>query len=142
MAQSSKKSAGLVAMNNLSELSAKIIEAEKAAREAAQHVDKLKNEMVSLLGVGIEDEGAHSFNPDGYKITVTCKINRTVDGDKLQELAHEAGLFAHLQSLFRWKPSIDMKAWKSADESITAPLLSAITAKAGKPAVKIEKLED
>ena len=57
-------------MNNLSELSAKIIEAEKLQR-AAQHVDKLKMRWLALLGVGIEDEGAHSFNPDGYKITVT-----------------------------------------------------------------------
>lgn len=131
-------------MNNLNQLSEQILEARHNEQLATEWRRKLEDEMVSLLGVSENDEGAHGFEPDGskYKITVTCKINRTVDGDKLQELAREAGLFDHLQSLFRWKPSIDMKAWKAADAAITAPLASAITAKAGRPAIKIDIIEE
>ena len=54
-------------------------------------------------------------------------MNRKVDSDKLQELAAENGLTEHLSTLFRWKPDIDAKAWKAADESITRPLMGAIT---------------
>lgn len=128
-------------MSDISFLTTRILLEEEAARRATEEADSLKAQLVELLGVSTDDEGAHSFpDCDGYKITVTCKINRTVDGDKLQSVAHDAGLSGHLSSLFRWKPSINMSAWKAADSSITAPLLSAITAKAGKPAVKIEKL--
>lgn len=130
-------------MSNINELAAQILEAKANEKRAADWRRHLEAEMVSLLGVSEDEEGANTFEPDGsrYKVTVTCKINRRVDGDKLQDLAQEAGLFDHLQSLFRWKPSIDMKAWKAADAAITAPLLSAITAKAGKPVVKITELE-
>lgn len=127
--------------NDISLLAAKIIDAELDADKAQAEVDRLKAELVKLAGISQDDEGAHAIGDvGGYKVTITCKINRTVDGDKLQSVAYDAGLSGHLSSLFRWKPSINMSAWRSADSRITAPLLSAITAKAGKPAVKIEKL--
>jgi hypothetical protein len=76
-------------------------------------------------------------NFEGYKrlgdLKVEGKLNRKVDADKVQELAAEYGLTAHLSSLFRWKPELNMTAWKAADEAITRPLLAAITTTAGRP---------
>jgi hypothetical protein len=76
-------------------------------------------------------------NFEGYKrlgdLKVEGKLNRKVDADKVQELAAEHGLTAHLSSLFRWKPELNMTAWKAADEAITRPLLAAITTTAGRP---------
>jgi hypothetical protein len=62
-----------------------------------------------------------------YEIKVSGRLDRKVNADKLQTLAGEAGLTEHLSSLFRWKPEINQAAWKSAHESITGPLLEAIT---------------
>src|SRR5699024_11717284 len=93
--------------------------------------------MASLIGVAENFEGTETAEPEGYTIKITGKINRTVDGDKLQELANEAGLFDHLQRLFKWKPSLNMAAWKNADASITGPLASAITSKSGRPGFTI-----
>ncbi len=128
-------------MSDISDLAAKIFDAELAAARAQTEIDRLKAELVELAGISQDDDGAHALGDvGGYKVTITCKINRTVDGDKLQSVAYDNGLSDHLSNLFRWKPSINMAAWRAADSSITAPLLSAITAKPGKPAVKIEKL--
>lgn len=125
--------------NNLSALAARLETAKQAETDAVKARRSLEDEIVSLVGVDENDEGTTTAEPDGYKIKITGKINRTVDGDKLQELATEAGLFDHLQRLFRWKPSLNMAAWKNADESITAQLASAITAKPGRMTVKIER---
>jgi hypothetical protein len=60
-----------------------------------------------------------------------------VDSEKLQELAAEAGLTDHLSTLFRWKPEIEMKAWKATDPSITSALADAITVTPGRPSFTI-----
>jgi hypothetical protein len=52
-------------------------------------------------------------------------------------LAAEAGLSDHLGSLFRWKPEINATAWKQADNSITNPLLGAITSTPGRTSFSI-----
>ena len=70
-------------------------------------------------------------------LKITGRIDRKVDADKLQELAREAGLTDHLSGLFRWKPEINRKAWDAAADSITRPLLGAITSKPGRPSFAI-----
>jgi len=57
----------------------------------------------------------------------------------VQEIAAEAGLTEHLSSLFRWKPEINMSAWKNADEKITTPLLGGITTTPGRASFTITK---
>jgi hypothetical protein len=66
-------------------------------------------------------------------LKITGRIDRKVDAERLQELATANGLSEHLRSLFRWKPEINQAAWKAADESITRPLLGAVTSKPGRP---------
>ena len=86
-------------------------------------------------------EGVKSISAEGYNLKLTGRMSRKVDGDKLQELANDAGLSDHLGSLFRWTPTINMAAWKAADESITEVLLEAITTKESRPSFLIEKEE-
>lgn len=124
--------------NNLSEYAEAWLKAKQAENEATAHRRRFEDEMLSLIGVAKNMEGTETAEPDGYIIKITGKINRTVDGDKLQELANEAGLFDHLQRLFKWKPSLNMAAWKNADASITGPLASAISSKPGRASFKIE----
>jgi hypothetical protein len=97
----------------------------------------LEDAMVKSLGIAENLDGTVNVDADTYKIKIEGRINRKVNGDKLQELAAENGLTEHLSSLFRWKPEISMTAWKAADVSITAPLLDAITATPGRPSFTI-----
>jgi len=69
-------------------------------------------------------------------------LNRKIDSGKLQDLAAEHGLSDHLSTLFRWKPELDMKSWRNADESITKPLLDAITTTPSRPSFAITNTKE
>lgn len=114
-----------------------------AAKEAEKlAVDRrrlIEDELVKSLKIIATAEGSSTHDLDGFQVKVTCRIDRKVDADMVQELAAEHGLSGHLSSLFRWKPELNMSAWKAADESITRPLAGAITAKPGRPSFTIIK---
>jgi len=99
----------------------------------------IEDQLVKQFEIPEGLEGTKNLEADSYKIKIEGRINRKVNGDKLQELAAEHGLTDHLASLFRWKPEINMTAWKAADASITTPLLDAITATPGRPSFTITK---
>lgn len=115
------------------------LEAKDIEREAIEWRRKIEDQLIDELNVNMVDEGSQSFKPEGYKVKATVRINRTIDSDKLQEIAAENGLSDHLGELFKWKPSINMNEWKKAAPEITKPLTQAITAKPGRPSFTIEK---
>ena len=125
--------------DNLNELSAMWLAAKEAERKATDQRRAIEDRMKSLIGVAENLEGIETASPDGYTIKITGRIDRKIDADRLQELAAEAGLSHHLGSLFRWKPELNMSAWKAADQSITLPLAAAITAKPGRPSFTITR---
>jgi hypothetical protein len=109
-------------------------EAERAAVEARRAIE----DQLSAK-IGTTEEGTVTFTDAGYSIKYTVKMNRTVDGDKLREIAAANGLDAYLSTLFRWKPELNLKAWKGTTENITAALAEAITTKPGRPGFDISK---
>jgi hypothetical protein len=111
--------------------------AEEAAAIARRRA--LEDRLKSLIGIPETLEGTETVKPDGFVIKVEGRINRRVDGDRLQTIAAENGLLDHLPSLFRWTPEINMKVWKGTDPAITTPLLGAITSKPGRPSFTITK---
>ena len=127
--------------DDLNELSSMWLAAKEAEKEATEDRRKLEDRMKSLIGVAENMEGTETADPDNFTIKIVGRIDRKVDGDKVQELAAEFGLTEHLASLFRWKPEINMAVWKATDESITKPLAAAITAKPGRPSFTITRKE-
>ena len=75
----------------------------------------------------------------GYRIRIVERDNWKIDSDRLQTLAEAHGLSDHLSTLFRWKPEVDIRQWRSADTKITKPLLPAITITPGRPSFTITK---
>ena len=115
-------------------------ESAKAAEAKAVAIRRaIEDELTELLALPKDLDGSKNENVGQYKIKVTGRLDRKINSDRLQELAQEAGLSDHLGSLFRWKPEINMTAWKAAHESITAPLLEAITTTAGRPSYAITR---
>lgn len=110
-------------------------EAEKDAQEKRR---KLEDKMLSLLGLPEVFDGTQNCEAPGFKIKLVGRMNRTIDADRLQEIAAENGLTEHLSSLFRWKPEINAALWKAADKAITDSLLGAITTKPGRPSFSID----
>jgi len=72
-----------------------------------------------------------------YQIKVVGRATQKVDSAALQEIAAEKGLTEHLSALFRWKAEINSAAWNGADDSITTPLLAAITTTPGRASFTI-----
>ena len=113
-------------------LAAKAEEAEATSRRRT-----LEDQMVAQFNVPSNLDKTANFEADGYKVKVEGRINRKINSEKLQEIAVEHGLMAHLECLFRWKPEINAAVWKATDSSITNLLLDAITATPGRPSFTI-----
>jgi hypothetical protein len=100
----------------------------------------IEDRLVELLALDESKEGTTNARTEqGFSIKVVGRMNRKVDAERLQELAAEHGLSEHLGSLFRWSADINAAAWKAAAQSITAPLLGAITTTPGRPSFTITK---
>ena len=127
--------------SDLNELSQLWLAAKQAEADATADRRKIEDRIKSLVGVAENLEGTETVDPGQFTIKIVGRIDRKVDGDKVQELAAEHGLTDHLSSLFRWKPDLNMAAWKAADESITKPLAAAITAKPGRASFTITSKE-
>ena len=119
-------------------LYAQWLAAKEAERQAVEQRRAIEDQLIAELRIAETDEGTRTVEAGEYKVKITCRMNRRVDADALQEIAAEHGITDHLGDLFRWKPEINAKAWKSADESITTPLLAAITTQPGRPSFAIE----
>ena len=102
----------------------------------------LRQALEARMSEGIPDEweGSKTWSDGPYKIKASRKHNRKVDGVHLREIADQYGMGDYLDVLFRWKPEIDAKAWKSADETITKLFSDAITTTPGKVGFAIEEI--
>ena len=118
------------------------LEAKQAERISIERRRDAEDKLLSLLGIAENMEGTETVETDsGYKLKIVGRMNRKVDGDRVQEIAAEEGLTEHLPSLFRWKPEVNMSAWKNADEKITTPLLGGITTTPGRASFTITAKE-
>ena len=115
------------------------LDAKKLEAAVVAERRQLEDQMVELFGVPKDLDGTIKREADGFQIKMEGRINKKIDSDKLQMLAAEAGLSEHLSSLFRWKPEINAKAWGSASDAVTQPLLGAITSTPGRPTFSITK---
>jgi len=115
------------------------LDAKKLETAVVTERRQLEDQMVKLFEVPKDLDGTIKREADGFQIKMEGRINKKIDSDKLQMLAAEAGLSEHLSSLFRWKAEINAKAWNSASDAVTKPLLDAITSTAGRPTFTITK---
>jgi len=124
-------------MNEIETLSKEWTIAKMEEAAATNYRRQIEDKLVKHFNVAESFEGTQNREVGQYVVKIEGRMNRKVNADKLQELAAANGLEAHLSSLFRWKPEIVSAAWKAADESITKPLLGAITTTPGRPTFTI-----
>lgn len=127
----------LMEERDLAGLSAAWMAAKDAEKTAQDERRIIEDRMLSLIGLPEAFDGTENAAALGYKIKLVGRLNHKIDSERLQEIAAENGLSDHLSSLFRWKPEINVRSWKAADESITRPLLDAITTTPGRPSFAI-----
>jgi len=115
------------------------LEAKKMETLAIAERRDIEDQMAVHFGIPKDLDGTVKVEENGFTIRMEGRINKKIDAEKLQVLAAEAGLSEHLSSLFRWKPEINAKAWGSAADAVTRPLLGAITSTPGRPTFTITK---
>lgn len=116
-------------------------DAKNEERRATAMRRETEDKLFEALNLAKNMEGTVKEITQLYEIKVAGRIDHKIDSARLQALAEESGLTEHLSSLFRWKPEINMSAWKAAHESITGPLLDAITTTASRPSFSITRNE-
>jgi hypothetical protein len=114
------------------------IEAKHAEQQATAKRREIEDLISQVFKIDESPEGITTLNHQFFNCVITKRFSRKVDHDLLVELAAEAGLTDHLPELFKFKPEINLSAWKAADPQITSPLLGAITTVATRPTFKIK----
>ncbi len=117
------------------------LEAKEHERLAVERRREIEDQLTINLKIDETQDKSQTFDADGYRVKITTRLTRKIDADRLQEIAAENGLTAHLSTLFRWKPEINAAAWKAAADNITRPLLDAIETKPGRPSFNIEEVK-
>lgn len=116
------------------------MEAKAAERKAVERRRVIEDHLASLLGVAETLEGTETTVTDGgHRIKLVGRMSRKVDRHAASDVAAEYGLEAHMDSLFRWKPEINVSAWKAAPESVTKLFLKSITTTPSRVSFSIEK---
>ena len=117
------------------------MEAKAAETEMTMRRRAIEEEIAKSLAVPEDWEGSYTMKDGGFKINVKRTFTRKVDDKRLTAIANEFGLQEYLSTLFRWKPEVNMKAWKDAEPSVTEKLAQAVTTTPGKIGIKIEEEE-
>ena len=128
-------------MSDLEQLAAEWCAAKEAEAAAIAHRRECEDKMLSLIGIGDDHEGTTNADGGLYKIKVASRMSYSVDSDKVQELAAEAGVEAMLSELFRWKPELNKKQWEHCAENIRLALAPAITVKPSRASFSITQKE-
>ena len=113
----------------------------KRREDEAKHL-RLLVEAEMSAGIPDDWEGSKTWDDGPYKIKASRKFNRKVDGNRVRDISAQFGLEEYTNVLFRWKPEIDAKAWKVADETVTKLFSDAITTTPGKVGFVVEEILD
>jgi hypothetical protein len=131
----------MIEITDMNELAQMWLRAKQAEKDATEDRRDIEDHIKKLARIAENLDSTETIEPGQYVIKIAGRIDRKVDEKKVQELAAEHGLSEHLATLFRWKPELNMSAWKAADETITGPLAGAITAKPGRASFSITPKE-
>lgn len=108
--------------------------------EEAKFQDKrreVEDQLVKLLNIDASKDGTKTEQIGDFECKVTTRLNRKIDADLAQEIAAENAIEDQLSIVFRWKPDLNLTAWKAANDDIKSKLIKAITTTASRPSFAI-----
>lgn len=120
----------------ISELIAARIAAKRIEDEAIAERRAIDKALADMLRDPSKPEGSVSHRTEGCKVTVTYKIDRKVDGDKLSKAW--ASLAAGAQAAFKWKPEVAVSELRKLEPADAAAAAVFITSKEASPSITIE----
>lgn len=128
-----------IAMNEL-EQACQAWQAAKEAEEQAKAQREKAAQRILELAPPTKQEGSEKKEAGAYKITVSASLTRTVDDEALSTLEIKGVPRDVLQKCFKWKPVVDLTAFRvfTQDTPYAHLLQSAVIAKPAKPSLKVE----
>jgi len=115
--------------------------AKQLEQEAIRRRRDIEDGIKAVIGFDESREGNVALPFDGGRVVVTARLDRKVDGTLVRQLAVENHLEDWLDRLFRWKPELEVRAWKKAPEYVTQVFAPAITTKPGRATFSLELTE-
>jgi hypothetical protein len=115
------------------------IAAKEKEAQAVEERRAIEDWLVSEFQLAPTLEGTESREDDGFKIKIVARMNRKVDEKLIKELSDEHGI--DTTNLIRWKPELNLTAWKNTAANITELLAPAIVTTPGRPSFTIERME-
>jgi hypothetical protein len=113
--------------------------AKQLEQEAVHRRRAIEDEIKAAIGFDEGREGSETLPFNGGRVVITARLDRKVDGTLARQLATENHLEDWLDRLFRWKPELELRAWKKAPEYVTQVFAPAITTKPGRATFALEK---
>ena len=129
-------------MIELHELAESLATAKAAEDSARRHRMQIEERICEYMNLPVE--GTSHIEDAGWRITVTAKLNRTLDEARLREVAHQIPDDVGAK-VIRWKPDLVLKELRACQQyrpDVYEVLASAITTKPAKPAVKLARIEE
>jgi hypothetical protein len=121
---------------SLSQLIATRIAAKRAEDEAIAERRRIDGVIAEILKDPNKPEGSISQKADGYKVTVTYKIDRKVDTEKLTN--DWAKLPLDVQNIFKWSASLSVSEFRKLEDKAQISAARFFEAKEASPSIKIE----
>ncbi len=120
---------------NIEEIAYRIVELKEREAELKAERTELEDELAAAIAT--KEEGTESRTAGQYKITVSSKLNRTLDYPAYQAIEND---IPEGVRCVKFEPKLDLKKLRAMD--LVRPGFSAafITTKPAKPSVKIEVL--
>ena len=112
--------------------------AKQLEQEATLRRRNIEDEIKAVIGFDESREGSEALPFDGGRVVITARLDRKVDGTLARQLATENHLEDWLERIFRWKPELEVRAWKKAPEHVTQVFAPAITTKPGRATFSLE----
>jgi len=112
--------------------------AKQLEQEAVLRRRNIEDEIKAAIGFDEGREGNTVLPFDGGRVVITARLDRKVDAQLARQLAAEHHLEDWLERLFRWKPELEVRAWKKAPEYIAQVFAPAITTKPGRATFSFE----
>lgn len=109
------------------------IEAKEYEKLATERRREIEDELVKKLEINEDLEGVKNFELEGFLIKVTGRMTRKVDAEVLHELGIDT------TNIIRWKPELNLTAYRACADNIRAEIDRAITTVPGRPSFSIER---
>lgn len=120
----------------ITQLIAARIAAKRAEDAAVAERRRIDSTIAELLKDATKPEGSVSAKADGFKVTVTYKLDRKVNSEKLT--SDWAKLPIDVQNAFKWAASLSVSEFRKLESKAQVSASRYFEAKDASPSIKIE----